>query len=70
MLLKAFFKVSYLLNTIPERAKRLCMREERARLLAEGKEIPPELLYSGSSNPKYKDDEDSDDSRLLHVPED
>ena len=38
------------------------MRGERARLLAEGKEIPAEMIYTGSQ--KYRDDgDDSDDSR-------
>ncbi|KAL4225500.1 cat eye syndrome chromosome region [Mactra antiquata] len=46
-----------------ERAQRLYIREEKARLLAEGKEIPPELIYSGSQKYKDKDDSDSDDSR-------
>ena len=27
-----------------ERARRVALREERARLIAEGKEIPPELM--------------------------
>ncbi|XP_052064684.1 uncharacterized protein LOC127704607 isoform X2 [Mytilus californianus] len=41
-----------------ERQNRLLQREQRAALLAMGKEIPPELMYTGnSSNSKYIDDD-------------
>ncbi|XP_071120255.1 uncharacterized protein [Mytilus edulis] len=41
-----------------DRQNRLVQREQRAALLALGKEIPPELMYTGnSSNSKYIDDD-------------
>lgn len=42
-----------------ERQKRLELREQRAQLIAEGKELPPELIYTGNTmNSKYREDDD------------
>ena len=42
-----------------ERANRLALREQKAALLREGKEIPPELIYvANTSSSKYVDDHD------------
>ncbi|XP_078670272.1 uncharacterized protein LOC144910741 isoform X3 [Branchiostoma floridae x Branchiostoma belcheri] len=52
------------------REKRARLREEKAWLLAQGKEIPPELLKSFEDSPQPPDAQDSSDADMFELDDD
>ncbi|XP_066276513.1 chromatin remodeling regulator CECR2-like isoform X2 [Branchiostoma lanceolatum] len=52
------------------REKRARLREEKAWLLAQGKEIPPELLKSFEDSPQPADTQDSSDADMFELDDD
>ncbi|CAH1257272.1 CECR2 [Branchiostoma lanceolatum] len=52
------------------REKRARLREEKAWLLAQGKEIPPELLKSFEDSPQPVDTQDSSDADMFELDDD